>query len=170
MIKFSHTALLLAALVPLLSGCAAKAPLSHTVVSTRLEADKDKTTDFLKVFKLDSDLRGNGWVMRKGASMSFGIDGSAEFEGTIYALQGLWMPNAVQLESVQYGPDGNMLFALPGNGVGQSLHMRQDRTDYPVVARFGFKPAHFQRISSVKFAARLLREASTGVVEPYSGK
>lgn len=148
------------ALLPLLfitlTGCVSK-PAPYTVVSTTLTRHQD-SNEFTKVYALDSDLHGNGWVMRRGTKITFGTDGSVILDTIVYAEEGLKLPNAVQLESIQYGPDGNMLFAIPGNDVGHSLHMRYTRRDYPVKSRFGYKRAYFDRISSVQFKARLLCE------------
>ena len=161
------TALL--SLLPLLflAGCATP-PADYTVVSTRLAKHAD-TSEFSKVFHLDSDLHGNGWVMRRGTKISFGSDGSVSLDTNVYALDGLPLPNAIQLESIQYGPDGNVLFAVPGNEVGYPLHLRHPRRDYPVSTRFGYKKAYFERITAVKFAARLLTEPVPPLT-PSSGK
>ncbi len=140
----------------LLAGCAAKQE-TYTVVSTQLSKHAN-STEFSKVFELDTDLHGNGWVMRRGTRIAFGSDGSVVLDTNVYALDGLPLPNAIQLESIQYGPDGNVLFAVPGNDLGHPLHLRHARRDYPVNARFGYKKAYFERITTVKFAARLLRE------------
>lgn len=151
----------------LLAGCASD-PAPRTVVSTTLSRHAD-STEFRKVYTLNSDLHGNGWVMRRGAKITFGSDGSAELDAIVYAQEGLPLPNAIHLESIQYGPDGNVLFAVPGNDVGHPLHLRHARRDYPVRQGFGYKRAYFDRITTVKFAARLLREPAPPLPAP-SGK
>lgn len=161
MSQIRHLISLLAAL--LLTQCA-REPAPYTVVSTTLSKHAE-STEFRKVFSLNHDLRGNGWVMRRGTKIAFGADGSVTLDTIVYALDGLPLPNAIQLESIQYGPDGNVLFAIPGNDVGHSLHMRHARRDYPVSARFGYKKPYFERITTVKFAARLLKEP--GLVPAY---
>ncbi len=149
------------------AGCASK-PASYTVVSTTLTKHAD-STEFRKVFALNADLQGNGWVMRKGTRIAFGSDGSVELDTIAYALDGLPLPNAIQLESIQYGPDGNVLFSVPGNDVGHPLHLRHAHRDYPCNVRFGYKRAYFDRITKVKFAARLLREPGAPPITPAGG-
>lgn len=161
---FSFALLVLAS-----AGCVSKPAPAYTVVSSYLQKHSD-STDLSKVFHLNSDLHGNGWVMRKGTRLTFNSDGSALLESTVYAHDGLNLPNAIQLESIQYGPDGNIQFSLPGNDVGHSLHLRHPRRDYPYTVRFGYKNAYFPTISSVKFACRLLTEATPPIVSGVSGK
>lgn len=163
-IAYSLALLLLASV-----GCTSKHEPAYTVVSANLQRHAD-TNELSKVFHLPADLHGNGWVMRKGTKMTFGSDGSALLETTVYAHNGLTLPNAVQLESIQYGTDGNIQFAVPGNDVGHSLHMRYPQRDYPYSVRFGYKRAYFNSINSVKFACRLLTETQTPTVSAPSGK
>jgi hypothetical protein len=151
------------------AGCTSKPAPAYSVVSTYL-AEHSDSSDLSKVFQLDSDLHGNGWVMRKGTKMTFHSDGSALLEATVYAHDGLNLPNAIQLESIQYGPDGNIQFSLPGNDVGHSLHLRHPRRDYPYTVRFGYKRAYFPAIHSVKFACRLLTEPVPPISAGSSGK
>jgi hypothetical protein len=116
-------------------------------------------------------MHGNGWVMRKGTKISFTNDGGCELDTLVYATEGLNLPNAIQLESVQYGPDGNVLFSVPGNDIGHSLHLRHPKRDYPYHQFFGFKRAYFSRITTVKFACRLLTEPAAPLVPSIpSGK
>lgn len=150
-----------------LSSCVTP-PASYTVVSTTLSKHAS-SNDFTKVYALDQDLRGNGWVMRKGTQISFGADGSAVLDTVVYADDGIKLPNAIQLESIQYGADGNIQFAIPGNDVGHSLHMRHPHRDYPYSIRFGYKRAYFPAISQVKFSCRLLCEPVPPIIAP-SGK
>ncbi len=138
-------------------------PASYTVVSTQLDR-LPESTEFNKVFGLNSDVHGNGWVMRKGTKISFSNDGRCELDTVVYANQGLNLPNAIQLEVVQYGPDGNVLFSVPGNEIGHALHLRHPRRDYPYKELFGYKSAYFPRITTVKFAARLLSESTVPFV------
>ena len=159
----------LALLILALPGCLSKPAPAYAVVSTHLHKHSD-STDLSKIFHLGSDLHGNGWVMRKGTKITFNSDGSALLETTVYAHDGLNLPNAVQLESIQYGPDGNIQFSLPGNDVGHSLHLRHPRRDYPYTVRFGYKRAYFPTIQSVKIACRLLTEPIPPIVSAYSGK
>jgi len=142
-------------------------PKNYTVVSTHLDRHSD-TNEFRKVYSLDSDVHGNGWVMRKGTKITFSSDGGCELDTIVYASEGLNLPNAIQLECVQYGPDGNILFSVPGNDIGHSLHLRHPRRDYPNKVLFGYKGAYFPRITTVKFAARLLSEPAVPLV-PTSG-
>lgn len=152
------TSLLLCLLsVALLGGCVSQ-PANYTVVSTYLKPHADSVADYRKVYHLSSDLHGNGWVMRKGTRITFNADGSGELSTVVFAMEGLPLPNAIQLESIQYGSDGNIEFAFPGNDVGQPLHMRHARRNYPYRIPFGYKKAYFSRIHSVKFVARLLCE------------
>jgi hypothetical protein len=140
-----------------------RTPKSYTVVSTTLSSHAD-SNEFRKVFTLDSDMHGNGWVMRKGTKISFSNDGGCELDTLVYAKEELNLPNAIQLESVQYGPDGNVLFSVPGNDIGHSLHLRHPKRDYPYKQLFGFKSAYFPRITTVKFACRLLTEPPAPLV------
>lgn len=142
---------------------------SYTVVSTQLNK-LPESNEFRKVFGLNTDLHGNGWVMRKGTQIAFGNDGRAELDTIIYATDELNLPNAIQLQSVQYGPDGNILFSVPGNDVGHSLHMRYPRRDYPNKVLFGYKSAYFPQITTVKFAARLLSEPFSPLVPASASK
>lgn len=153
------------------TSCSLFAPrdTSYTVVSTQLDK-LPESTEFRKVYGLNSDLRGNGWVMRKGTKISFGNDGGVELDTIVFATDELNLPNAIQLESIQYGPDGNTLFSVPGNDVGHSLHLRHPRRDYPNKVLFGYKSAYFPRITTVKFAARLLSEPATPLIPVSQSK
>lgn len=144
---------------------------SYTVASTFAAPSKESVEGVSKVYTLDSDMRGNGWVLRRGTKITFHSDGRAELNTTAYALEGLPLPNALHLEIIQSGPDGNILFSLPGTDVGQPVHFRYPRMDYPVHIHFGYNRAHFDRIRSVKLVARLLKEPVAGsLVTPTSGK
>lgn len=151
-----------------LTSCSTPPPVAHTVVTTKLAPHAD-SNEFTKVFVLDSDLRGNGWTMRKGTRIAFNLDGTAVLDTVVYADGDLPLPNAIQLESVQYGADGNIQFAVPGNDVGHALHMRHPRLDYPYSVRFGFNRAYHPNIKSVRFKSRLLCEPSAPIISP-SGK
>jgi hypothetical protein len=148
-----------------LAACSSPPPPAYTVVSFRLSRQAD-SGDLSKTFVLDSDLHGNGWTMRKGARIAFNADGTAVLDTVVYARDGLNLPNAIQLESVQYGSDGNIQFAVPGSDVGHSLHMRHPGRDYPYTVRFGFNPAYHAGIHSVTFKCRLLCEPSPPVMAP----
>jgi hypothetical protein len=162
------TALSLALLLLVSPGCKSP-PSNYTVVSTSLDKHPD-STEFTKVFALNSDLHGNGWVMRKGTKIAFNSDGSAVLDTVVYAQEGLQLPNAIQLEAIQYGPDGNVQFSVPGNDVGHSLHLRHPRRDYPYSVRFGYKRAYFPALASCKFACRLLTEPGPQTIAAGSGK
>jgi hypothetical protein len=162
MTRFTSFAFALVALT--LSSCSTP-PASYTVVSTTL-SKHSSSDDFTKIFTLDRDLKGNGWLMRKGTQIAFGADGSAVLDTIVYAEDGLNLPNAIQLESIQYGADGNIQFAIPGNDVGHSLHMRHARRDYPYSFRFGYKRAYFPAIKQVKFSCRLLCEPTPPIIAP----
>jgi hypothetical protein len=151
------------------AACTTKPEPAPTVLSTYLSKHSD-TSDLSKVFTLNSDIQGNGWVMRKGTKLTFNADGSALLETIVYAQDGLNLPNAVQLESIQYGADGNVQFSIPGNDVGHSLHLRHARRDYPYTVRFGYKRAYFEAITKVKFACRLLCEPVPPLASYASGK
>lgn len=151
------------------AACTTKPGPAPTVLSTYLSNHSD-TSDLSKVFTLNSDIHGNGWVMRKGTKLAFNADGSALLETVVYAQDGLNLPNAIQLESIQYGTDGNVQFSIPGNDVGHSLHLRHARRDYPYTVRFGFKRAYFEAITKVEFACRLLDEPVPPLVSQSTGK
>lgn len=166
MLRFSF--LSLAMLMLATAGCTTQ-PASYTVLSTLLDKHTD-SNEFSKIFTLKSDMNGNGWVMRKGTKISFNADGSALLETNVHAREELNLPNAIQLESIQYGPDGNVQFSLPGDDVGHSLHLRHARRDYPYTVRFGYKRAYFPSIATVKFACRLLSEPGLPATVQPSGK
>jgi hypothetical protein len=151
------------------AACTTKPEPAYTVVSTHLSKHSD-SNDLSKVFTLNSDVHGNGWVMRKGTKLTFNADGSALLDTIVYAQDGLSLPNAIQLESIQYGADGNVQFSIPGNDVGHSLHLRHARRDYPYSVRFGYKRAYFEAITKVKFACRLLSEPVPPLASYSSGK
>ena len=151
------------------AGCTSKPAPAYSVVSTYLSKHSD-SSEVSKVFQINSDLHGNGWVMRKGTKIAFNSDGSALLETTVYADDGLNLPNSIQLESIQCGSDGNIQFSLPGNDVGHPLHLRHSRRDYPYSVRFGYKRAYFPTIHSVKFACRLLTEPVPPISVASSGK
>lgn len=165
MIRLSRLTLILSVLS--LAACSTP-PANYTVVSTTL-SKHSSSNDFTKVYTLGNDLQGNGWVMRQGTTIAFSADGSAVLDTIVYAHDQLNLPNAIQLESIQYGPDGNIQFALPGNDVGHSLHMRYPQRDYPYSVRFGYKRAYFPNINRVKFNCRLLSEPVPPIIAP-SGK
>ena len=161
--RISRLSFLLALLS--LTSCSTPPPVAHTVVTTRLSPHAD-SNDITKVFELDSDLRGNGWTMRKGTRIAFNLDGTAVLDTVVFADASLPLPNAIQLESVQYGADGNIQFALPGSDIGHALHMRHPGLDYPYTVRFGFNRAYHATIKSVKFKTRLLCEPSAPTISP----
>jgi hypothetical protein len=152
-----------------LAACQTPAP-SYTVASTYATPSKESVEGLSKVFSIESDMRGHGWVLRRGTKIVFHSDGRAELDTTAYAVEGLPLPNALHLEIIQSGPDGNILFSLPGTDVGQPIHFRYPRMDYPVHLNFGYNRAHFARIKSVKVAARLLKEPGPDLIPSSSGK
>ena len=146
-------------------------PSAYTVASTYLSLSKDSVPEFSKSYELDSDTHGQGWVLRRGTKVTFHADGRAELDTIAYATDNLPLPNALHLEIIQYGPDGNILFGLPGTDVGMPIHFRYPRMDYPVHRNFGYNRAHFPRIASVKLTARLLKESTQPQPAPStSGK
>jgi hypothetical protein len=110
-----------------------------------------------KAYKLQSDWSGDGWVVKRGAEIRFNADGTGEFSCVTYAHPDLALPNAVQFQALQYGPDGNLLFGVPSSDVGESLHLRSPMRDYPYRMPFGFNKAYFKDLTSVRFMGRLLK-------------
>ena len=110
-----------------------------------------------KTYNLASDWNGDGWVIKRGAEIRFNADGTGEFSCVTYAHPELALPNAVQFQSLQYGPDGNLLFGVPSSDVGESLHLRSPMRDYPYRMPFGFNKAYFNDLSTVRFMGRLLK-------------
>ena len=83
-----------------------------------------------KTYKLASDWNGDGWVIKRGAEIRFNADGTGEFSCVTYAHPELTLPNAVQFQALQYGPDGNLLFGVPSSDVGESLQLRSATVPY----------------------------------------
>ena len=116
--------------------------------------DQVVDTQSEKSFKLRHDWAHGAWVIKRGANITFRSDGTGHFGAVIFSRQPTGF-DEVRFQSIQYGRDGNVLFAFPDNPVGYPLHVRRPAKDYPYNANFGFDPRHFDSINHVNFFARM---------------
>ncbi len=129
-------------------------PMATTSPHPLLPVDKLEGEHAEKTFVLGSDWSHGPWVLKRGAKISFRPDGTGHFSAVVYAREDIGV-DELHFQSIQYGADGNVLFAFPDNPVGYPLHIRRPLKDFPYDADFGFDPRHYHSISEAKFFARL---------------
>jgi hypothetical protein len=101
-----------------------------------------------------ADWHDGDWVMKKGATIAFRADGLGSFSGRLYTVRPA-RNQELHFQSVQYGRDGNLLFAAPAADLGHAIHARSYGQDYPVDFNFGYDARQFPYIERVLFTARI---------------
>ncbi len=129
-------------------------PMARAVPQPILPVDKLVDTPAEKTFVLRGDWAQGAWVIKRGATITFRPDGTGQFSAVVYCSQDVGV-DELRFQSIQYGSDGNTLFAFPDNPVGYPMHIRRPAKDYPYDANFGFDPRHFDSIHRAKFFATL---------------
>jgi len=158
MIIYRQSLLLCAAAFLGLAGCTTTyvTPVAVTTLQRVDSAPSQDTTAVSKTFTLPHDWQFGVWVVKRGAKIVFHVDGTGDFSGVVYAHQtATSYGDMLHLQSIQYGRDGNRLFAFPGTDVGAAMGLRSAYRDFPYDAAFGFDPRYFERIDTVKWYARL---------------
>lgn len=149
--------ILFAALLEL-AGCTTTyvTPVAVTTLQRDDHAPAQDAPVASKSFTLPHDWQFGIWVVKRGARIVFNADGTGTFSGVLFAHQTTAAyGDMLHLQSIQYGPDGNRLFAFPGTDVGAAMGLRSPYRDFPYDIAFGFDPRYFSRIDSVKWYARL---------------
>ena len=135
-------------------------PMAVISAEPLLPVDKLADTPTGKTFTLRGDWAHGAWVIKKGASITFQPDGIGRFSAVVYCREDVGV-DEIRFQAIQYGADGNTLFAFPDNPVGYPLHVRSAAKDFPYDVSFGFDPRYFNSIEESKFFARLrLHEGS----------
>ena len=131
-------------------------PMATARPSPLLPVDKLADTAAEKSFVLNADWSEGAWVIKRGATITFRPDGTGHFSAVVFCSQDIGV-DEIRFQSIQYGADGNTLFAFPDNAVGYPLHIRRKSKDYPYDVKFGFDSRYFDSIVRSKFFATLRR-------------
>lgn len=150
---FALRFLALAASVVLASCSSVPAPVTPYANMTLSRIDKP-TSPGAKTYALVNEWNNDGWVLKKGAMISFNSDGTGLFEGTIYNSVDAPKNNEVRLHAIAYGKDSNKLFSFPGADAGYAMHVSQRHHERVHTAPFGFDARQFDSIQNVTLAAR----------------
>lgn len=153
----------LLALIALLAAAASLGGCSTTYVTptavaypTRMDKTRDQSLPAdTKTFTLPNDWQYGSWIMKRGASIAFRADGTGHFNGRLYSPARAETPIELHFQSIQFGRDGNRLFAFPLRNDGVALIIRRPFTDHEFDIDFGFDPRLFADIQVAKFFARV---------------
>ncbi len=107
-----------------------------------------------KEYVTKADWVDGDWVIKKGAKITFRQDGLGSFTCRAYTVAAA-RRQEFHFQSLQYGRDGNLLFAAPAADLGYSIHARNADQDYAVDFDFGFDARQFAYIERVLYTARI---------------
>ena len=105
----------------------------------------------VKVFTLPNDWRIGPVVVAGGAEIEFRQDGTGELRARVHAPAAGTEVQSARIHAYQSGGDGLRLFMAPNNAQGFCFHLRAPRWQVVSTLPFGFDPALFPLISTVRF-------------------
>lgn len=131
-----------------------------TISTVRDDLVKTSNDAMTKQFVTRSEWRDGDWVMKRGATIAFRSDGFGSFSGRLYTTRAV-PRQTFHFQSVQYGRDGNILFAAPAADLGHAIHARHAERDYPVDFNFGFDARQYEFVQRALFTARIRMPAGS---------